>query len=469
MTRPLSNFWFRLPAPWRQRMAAAGIAALLILDAAPAHALDLIELHALAVRNDPAFKAALKERDAGLAQRDIGRAGLLPSINYRYTTGQNRSKVTQSTFLGDLTEHRDYRSYSSSVELQQPLLDYEAISAYRQGQALALFSDETYRGKSQELVVRVFDAYSQALYAKDQVLLAQAQKRSYSERMRLNQRLLDLGEGTRTDILETSARYNLAQAQEIEAQDNEDAANRELSALCGLPIEALALTPLSGQFTVKSLQPVDFDAWRDLALRHNATLLSLGHSIDAASANVEKNRAGHLPKIGLYARAGKDSSNSESSYNQTYSTNSLGLQVSIPLYAGGRVSAQTGQALDTLEKLRYERDARRSALLNDLRKQYNLYNSSVAKIRAYELAVESASQLIVATRKSVAGGERVNADVLNAEQQLYDSLRNLAQARYSYLGAWVKLKYHAGTLAPADLADLAGYFGRQAPPPSPRR
>ena len=100
-----------------------------------------------------------------MAQKDIGRAGLLPSINYRYSTGQNRSRVTQSTFLGDITEHRNYRSYSSSVELQQPLLDYEAISAYRQGEALALFSNETYRGKSQELVVRVFEAYTQALYA----------------------------------------------------------------------------------------------------------------------------------------------------------------------------------------------------------------------------------------------------------------------------------------------------------------
>lgn len=119
-----------------------------MLGASPARALDLIELHALAVRNDPAFQAALKDRDAGVAQKDIGRAGLLPSINYRYSTGQNRSRVTQSTFLGDITEHRNYRSYSSSVELQQPLLDYEAISAYRQGEALALFSNETYRGKA---------------------------------------------------------------------------------------------------------------------------------------------------------------------------------------------------------------------------------------------------------------------------------------------------------------------------------
>ncbi|WZB70390.1 TolC family protein [Achromobacter xylosoxidans] len=222
--------------------------------------------------------------------------------------------------------------------------------------------------------------------------------------MQLNQRLLDLGEGTRTDILETSARYNLAQAQEIEAQDNEDAANRELSALSGLPLNALTLAPLHGPFTIKPLLPDEYEAWQALALRHNATLQSLAHSIDAAAANVEKSRAGHLPKVGLYARAGKDSSNSESSYNQTYSTNSVGLQVSIPLYAGGRVSAQTGQAVDSMEKLRYERDARRDALLNDLRKQYNLYKSSVAKIRAYELAVASANQLIVATRKSVAGG-----------------------------------------------------------------
>ena len=193
--------------------------------------------------------------------------------------------MTQSTFLGDITEHRNYRSYSSSVELQQPLLDYEAISAYRQGEALALFSNETYRGKSQELVVRVFEAIRRRCMPGPAVAGSGA-KAEFSERMQLNQRLLDLGEGTRTDILETSAPAMARPGDR--AQDNEDAANRELSALSGLPLNALTLAPLHGPFTIKPLLPDEYEAWQALALRHNATLQSLAHSIDAAAAQCRR-------------------------------------------------------------------------------------------------------------------------------------------------------------------------------------
>jgi protease secretion system outer membrane protein len=65
---------------------------------------------------------------------------------------------------------------------------------------------------------------------------------------------------------------------------------------------------------------------------------------------------------------------------------------------------------------------------------------------------------VEATRKSVAGGERVNLDVLDAEQQPYSARRDLAQARYDYLRAWLKLRYLAGVLDAGDLNALNGYF-----------
>ncbi|WP_259764343.1 TolC family protein, partial [Pseudomonas protegens] len=96
-----------------------------------------------------------------------------------------------------------------------------------------LFSDERFRGKSQELAVRLLSAYSQALLAQERIELSRAQKRAYAERLQLNERLLKGGEGTRTDVLETQARLSLALAQEIEAQDQQDAALRELQAIVG--------------------------------------------------------------------------------------------------------------------------------------------------------------------------------------------------------------------------------------------
>ena len=422
------------------------------------HATGLMEVYGLALEYDPTYHAAMKERDAGLGERAIGRAALLPKLSLQYQSGRNESEVTQPGFFGATTTDRSYRSYSSSLTLEQPIIDYEAISRYYRGVAQAHHADARFRSRSQELAVRVTQAYTEALYANDQIELAQAQKRAFAEKMNLNGRRLQVCEGTRTDMLETQARYDLAQAQEIEAQDNADAAIRDLIAMVGQPLSAQDLAPLAETFEVLPLELNRFEAWRDIALLNNPELASLRYALDAADEQIEQARAGHLPKVSLYATAGRQKSSSESTYDQRYVTNSVGIQVSVPIFAGGGVSAAVGQAVDNSGRLRYENDAKLNEVMNDLRKQFNLYNSSFAKIRAFQLAVDSAQELTVAMKKSVAGGERVNSDILDAEQRYYDALRNLAQARYAYLTSWLKVRFLAGKLSDVDISILAQCF-----------
>ncbi|NWD25840.1 TolC family outer membrane protein [Pseudomonas yamanorum] len=421
-------------------------------------ALGLLDAYDLALRNDPTFQAAIQEREAGEENRVIGRAGLLPNLSWSYNNSRNESEVTQSTAVGNVSSDRDYRSYASTLTLQQPLLDYEAYARYRQGAAQALFADERFRGKSQELAVRVLSAYSQALLAQERIELSRAQKRAYVERLQLNERLLKGGEGTRTDVLETQARLSLAQAEEIESLDTQDAALRELEAIVGQPLQIEELAPLTRQFDIPPLEPNRFETWREMAMANNPELKSQHHALDVAEYEVERKRAGHLPKVSLYASSRQTSSDSESSYNQKYDTNSVGIQVSLPLFAGGSVSASTRQAANQLSQAQYELDAQTAKTLIELRKQFNLNTSGAAKVRAYEMAVGSATALVTATRKSVTGGERVNLDVLDAEQQLFTARRDLADARHAYLLARIQLKYFAGLLSEQDLRALAGYF-----------
>ncbi len=445
----------------RRRVSPAlrcGILLLGALLAGPSLAFGVMDAYALALRNDPTFRAATRERDAGVENLAIGRAGLLPNLSYSYRKARNESDVT----AGGGTNGRDYDSYSSALTLQQPLFDYAAWAEYRQGVAKAALADERLRGRGQELVVRVFEAYSQALLAGEQIELAGAQRRAYAEQLQLNQRTFEAGEGTRTDLLETRARHDLSRAQEIEAQDALDAALRDLQAIIGEPVELRQLAPLSGPFSAEPLAPARFEGWRDMAMAHNAELASQRHGLSVAEQEVERQRAGHLPTLGLYASSRKTSSDSESTYNQKYDTDSIGIQLSMPLFAGGGVSAARRQAAASYEQARYELDAQRDGVLNELRRQFNLCASSTAKVRAYELAVESASGLIDATRKSVTGGERVNRDVLDAEQQLYSARRDLAEARYGYLRAWLQLRYLAGVLGEADLRHLSRYFPASA-------
>ncbi|MFU5000116.1 TolC family outer membrane protein [Pseudomonas paraeruginosa] len=440
------------------------LGAFLLLLREDAFALGLLDGYHLALENDPQFQGAIQEHEAGKQYRALGRAALLPRLVYSYNRGRSWSDVTQ-TSRGDFKEERDYDSYVSTLSLQQPLFDYEAFSRYRKGVAQALLSDARFRSQSQELLVRVLEAYTGALLAQDQIDLARAQKRSYREQFQLNQRQFERGNGTRTDTLETQARFNLAQAQEIEARDSQDAALRELERLVGVPLEISDLAPLGERFQVRPLSPASYTAWRDLALAENPELASLRHAVDVARHEVEQNRADFLPRLGLYASTGKSKSGSENTYNQRYETDSVGIQLSIPLYSGGESLAATRQATHRMEKSHYDLDDKVRETLNQVRKMYNQSSSSAAKIRAYEMTVDSARTLVMATRKSIAAGVRVNLDLLNAEQALYSAMNELSRAKYDYLTAWARLRFYAGVLSEQDLEQVAANFvAGQAPP-----
>lgn len=148
--------------------------------AVSAQAMGPFQVYEQALRNDPEFLGAIKEREAGQENRIIGRAGLLPKLSYNYNKGRNNSKATYLNENGNRHEDRNYSSYGSTFMLQQPLIDYEAYANYRKGVAQSLFADENFRSKSQELLVRVLTHYTQALFAQDQIDNAQAKKKPTS-------------------------------------------------------------------------------------------------------------------------------------------------------------------------------------------------------------------------------------------------------------------------------------------------
>ncbi|MCF5104839.1 peptidase, partial [Pseudomonas proteolytica] len=237
------------------------IALLLACSSAQA-AMGPFDVYEQALRNDPVFLGAIKERDAGLENRTIGRAGLLPRLSYNYNKGRNNSQANLPDGRGGhYHDDRNYNSFGSTFTLQQPLFDYEAYANYRKGVAQALFADESFRDKSQALLVRVLTYYTQALFAQDQIDIARAKKKAYEQQFQQNQHLFQQGEGTRTDILEAESRYELATAEEIQALDEQDASLRELGALLGVQSVNIAdLAPLNRDFAAFTLAPANYDS-----------------------------------------------------------------------------------------------------------------------------------------------------------------------------------------------------------------
>lgn len=426
--------------------------------ASPAHSLSLLEAYDAAMRNDPAFRAAGHEHEAGQQALPLGRSHLLPSISATYSPARNAADVTNTSGAAGtgVTDHRRYNSLVANLQLRQPLVYPEGLARYRQGVAQAAASDALLMVRIQDLIVRVVSQYTYAKYAEDQLTQAQAQRDALEAQRSSNRRLLERGEGTRTEVAETQARYDMAVAQVLEAADNLTAARDALAVTIGQPVESL--DALAEDFVPPPASTRTFDEWRAIALATNPELHMQRHALEAARQDVYKASAGHLPRLDLVASAGRNNSETITTFNQRANVRSIGLQLTVPIYTGGATSAAIAQAQATQEKLAAELDGKTGQVLNELRKQHNLTASSVSRLAAGRAAVESARLLVESTQRSIAGGQRTNVDVLNAQQQLFDARRDLSQARYNHLLALLRLRFSAGTLQASDLVDIAGYF-----------
>jgi protease secretion system outer membrane protein len=428
-----------------------------MLSSGSASALTLMQAFQAALANDPTYQQAVQDAEAGKEYKVIGRSNLLPNLQASYSANRNRVDLEAPNFLGQVTTtHPEYISRSAAVTLRQTLFNMDAWARYKQGQAQSSYSEENFAGRAQELITRVVGAYADALFANEQVRISTAQRDMYAEQKAVNDRLFAGGEGTKTDMLETQSRLDLAEAQLLEAEDNRQTQIATLSTIIGQ--EVTSLDELAPNFRIAPMPEGGFETWRKMALEENPDIRAQVFAIESAKQEVSKSRAGHMPRLDFVATYSKADSETINTYNQNTVNRSIGVQLTVPLYSGGAVSATSRQSVAGLEKAKAELQLRTDKVLIELRKQYASLISSVPRIRALEKAVTSGELLVTATEQSIKGGVRINLDLLNARQQLYTSQRDLAQARYNYLISLLKLRSAAGVAGPEDVQEVAAYF-----------
>lgn len=433
----------------------------------PASALGFMEAFRAAQHNDPTYQAAIAENEAGQQNRALGRAALLPQISASASRARVRGEreYTAQTLLGgrqDVVEPLSYFSTSRVVQLRQSVLNLGNIASFRQGRARAEYSTEVFRSKQNDLAMRLSSAYFQALLAQHSIDLAQAKLQSIEQQLKAAEVQFKAGDGTVTDVDEARARRDLSQAQLIEMRNQLAVAMRSLQELVGE--RPLSLAQLKANFATQlKPEPETLDVWLDRALDNSADIAAQRRALEVAEREVDKSRAGHFPTVDVYATYGRTLSDSFSSINQEYRTRQLGMQVNIPIFSGGYTNALTTQAVANRERVRNELEATVNKTHIEVTKQYSGVVSGLAKVQALELAVKSSEQALDSTKMGFKAGMRTNVDILNAEEQLYTSRRDLAEAKYLYLLSRLRLKAAAGQLSEADMGDVDGYFGEEKP------
>ena len=417
-----------------------------------AQSLSLLAAYEAALQHDPIYRSAMHENQAGEQAEAIGRSHLLPSLVV--THAQNKNSGSMDTGVG--TQPLNFDGQVSTLTLRQPLFNMEAIAGYQQGKARADSSRAKFIGHGQQLVVRLVEAYVETLLAQEHVNISETQRDALEELKRVNERMLQKGEGTTTDVLETQSKFALSEAKIIEARDEFEIAKLKLETIVGQKI--MQLDRLSNSFSTGNIHLPDYDSWHTLALEQNAELITQRHNVVSGKEEIKKNRAGHMPRVDFVASLQKNKRGSFITQGLDAEFGTVGIEVNMPLYSGGRVNALTAQATANHARAEADLDAATDKVMVDLRKQYNQLVSGIKRIESLELVVKSAELLVDATQKSIRGGIRINLNLLDAQQQLHTARLDLAQARYRYLLAYLRLQLAAGTLALNDLQNIARYF-----------
>jgi TolC family type I secretion outer membrane protein len=432
------------------RRQAAGrkltLAVALVFSAAcaPAWSLDLLQAYEAAMQEDASIRATRAATDARRERIPQARAQLLPNLSASVSRNRNELQRTTPDFLNrPVTSDTRYGSSSDALTLRQPIFRPFQIADYRQAQAQVDDANAILERELQNVAVRVSGAYFEALLTAEQLALVIAQKTAYTTQLDAARKRLTAGAGTRTDIDEAQAALDLNLAQELEARQNVAFTRRQLQALVNRPVDVLA--ELDTQ-KLRLIQPAPnlVEDWINRAEGSSPEIQSLKAQFEAARYEVDKAQAGHFPTLDVIAQWSRNDSDSVTNVTSSYTNKLIGLQLNVPIFAGGQVNSQVRQALAEQERVAQALEGLRRDLGVRIHREFRGVTEGVLRVRALEQAVRSTEQVVLSNRRSYEAGSRTLVDILNAEQQKVAAQRDLAQARFVYLISRVRLQALAG-------------------------
>ena len=439
------------------------------LQAAPAplaSKTDLISVYNQAVDNDADLAASRADFAATQEGVPQARSGLLPNLSAGVDVNNTRASVP-TTYAGsrsDVVANRSGNSWQAT--LSQPLFradrwyQLKAAQATNEQAALELSYTE------QNLILESAERYFAVLRAQDNLATAKAEENAFKHQLDQSNERFNVGLTDKTDMLQSQASYDTSRASRIEAERQVDDAfqalvtltNREYNALQGVVHTLPVLVP----------SPNDAKAWVDTATQQNLNLLATNYAITAAEETLRQRKAGHAPTLDAVAQYEKgDNDNFQlnnpapiqgTTYGSDVSQRTIGLRLNIPIYSGGLTSSQVREAAARLNQAEYQREGLRRQVVENTRNLHRAVNSDVEKVQARRQSIISNQSAVEATEIGYQVGTRNIVDVLDAQRQLYASVRDYNNSRYDYILDNLRLKQAAGTLSPQDLHDLGRYL-----------
>jgi outer membrane protein len=420
----------------------------LMLGSATLHAEDLLDVYRMAQESDPTLRAAEAGNQAAQQGRAQSRAALLPQLNASANMTQHQREIAGGAST-------DYESTGYSISLVQSLYHHDYYKQLKVADAGIARANAQYEAARQGLILRVAEAYFGLLAAQDNLTTAEATQRAIAQQLRQTQQRFEVGLTAITDVHEAQAGYDGAVAAEIAARNSLDIAREALREITGQ--EPLAPATLQEAMPLLTPDPADIGQWVEKASTQNLTLIAAEAAARAAAEELNRREAGHYPTLDLVASHGySDTTDDPSGYE--VDTTSIGVQLSVPIYSGGRTTAQSREARALYAQAQESLEAQRRATVREVRSAYLGITAGISQVLARKQALSSAQTALQATQAGFEVGTRTAVEVLNAQQVRYGAQRDYARSRYDYLLASLRLKQAAGSLSEEDIALVNGWL-----------
>ncbi len=435
------------------RLTPLAMAALLsALCPGLASAQSLQELYEAARNFDATYLGARALAESTEFRIEQSEALLRPSANATASANTARTDpprfgpVSNTTVQGALNGRYPIFNKANQVTVEQARKTAETAKA-------------DLESAEQDLIVRVAQAYFDVLAAQDTLATTQASKTFITEQLASAKRNFEVGTATITDSREAQARFDLATAQEIAADNDLRAKRIALDQLVGR--QGVQPRPLVVPVALPAPLPANAEEWVNVADAQHPSVRRARVGLEVASLETDKARAGELPTVdAVGSLSAGDSRGGGVQLPGTSTTASLGVQMNWPLYTGGATQNRIKETLKLEERSRNDLAAARRGVAQATRVAYFGVQSGLAQVKALEAAEASSKLLLEATQLGYRVGVRVNLDVLNAQSQLAATQRDLALARYNVLVGNLRLRQAAGALAPADVQTVSTLLTR---------
>jgi outer membrane protein len=407
---------------------------------------SLYDVFAEALQADPKVKIAQHKVEMGKAQQDSAFGALLPQANFAAQFSDNDVE-----YDSDLIDDQSYNGERYSVQVRQMLFNWSTLSARAKAEQVVAQRESELLDVFSTMLVEVSARYFQVLFADAGVELLRDEQELVQQQLRETEELYARKLVRVTDYLETQARVDKVRTDLIEAENEAALAREELSALTGNHVGDLV--PIRKDFTLPSLEN-SMEYWTELSMANNALLDSKREAVLAAQEAVQQQKGGHYPTFDLILSAQHSDVGYDNQTSPQRETTYIGVDINLPLFAGGATSARVRGAWSEYYMAREEEEAARREVLKLTRGAWLNTQSSRKRIDSAALSVKSATKSFEAMSKSFSYGTVKASDVLAALHIRTRAERDFQNALYSYLMNWLQLKRQGGSLQASDLRQL---------------